>query len=138
MAEATNSVQIPGVDFAELARVAISAQITKAMLGTETILGGIVASALTAKVGSEGVPSNYASENKYAFAEWVAHDLIRKATVEVLKEKIGSMRPALEKEIEAALRRSLRGTAKAMVDCFVKQAQGSYRLSVNIDVAENR
>lgn len=124
-------IDIPGVDFAEMAREAIACKLNEALLGADDVVVKIVTAALTQKVNEKGVVgSSY--ENRIAYVEWLAHDMIRQATLEVMKAKAEEMKPALAKAIEAELKRGLKDTAKALANAFASQASCGWSLKVEV------
>lgn len=128
---ASMKIDIPGVNFEEMAREAIAARLTEALVGANDSITKIVAAALSQKVNDKGVVgSSY--ENRIPFVEWLAHDLIRQTVVEVLKAKIDAMRPSLQKAIEAELKNTVKGTAKALVNAFASQATSTWGLKVEV------
>jgi len=129
---ANMQIQIPGVDFSQMAREAIALKLTEALVGADDIIQKIVVSAMTHKVDDKGQTSQYASYNTTPFVEWLAQDLIRKATLEVLAKRVESMRPMIEKAVEAELKRSTKAAAKALTGAFVERAGSSYGLTCDI------
>jgi len=133
-APASLQVQVPGVDFAGLAREAIAAKITEALLGAESVVPKIVAAAIGTKVNKHGTVSNYSYENDTPYVEWLFQDLIRKVTKEIVTAKIESMKPDLEKMVETTLRKSVGPVSRALVDGFVNRAKNAYSIEVGIAV----
>ena len=80
--KASLNIEMPGVDFAGLAREAIAAKLTNALVGADDAIVKIVASAMERKVDGRGNVSGYNYENKTPYVEWLAEDLIRSATLE--------------------------------------------------------
>ena len=78
-----NTIALPGVDFTELAKQAISAHILKGFASSPELITQIVAGALTRKVNSEGKVDSYPHHNTHSFLQFVTEDLIRKATIGV-------------------------------------------------------
>jgi hypothetical protein len=132
MAQNANlKIDIPGVDFEQMAREAIACKLNEALLGADDVVTKIVTAALTQKVNDKGVVgSSY--ENKIAYVEWLAHDMIRQATLEVMKAKAEEMKPALAKAIEAELKRGIKTTAKALTDAFATQASCGWAVKVDV------
>lgn len=134
-------IDLPGVNFEEMARTAIAAKLSEALIGADDITGKIVAAALTQKVNKSGVvDQRYSYENKTPYVEWLFQELIRGAVKDVLKQRIEEMRPALEKEIFSALKRDTKSLAAALTNSFVSSAKSGYALQTNIvvDVKLNR
>lgn len=124
-------IDIPGVDFAEMAREAIACKLNEALIGADEVVTKIVTAALTQKVNEKGVVgSSY--ENRISYVEWLAHDMIRQATLEVMKARAEAMKPALEKAIEAELKRGIKTTAKALTDAFAQQASCGWAVKVEV------
>lgn len=125
-------IQVPGVDFQELARLAIAERITTAMLGAENTIASIVGAAMQRKVDGKGNVSNYRSENNIPYVEWLAGDLISKATQEVLKTKVEALQPVIAKAIEAELRRNSKSIAKTLVEGWAATCKNDWRISINV------
>jgi hypothetical protein len=125
-------IQIPGVDFAALAREAIAHQITKAMVGADASVNAIVVAALTRKVDERGGTSQYSSSNTTPYVQWLAEDLIRSAVKQVLVEKIAEMRPRIEAAVAKGLKDSAGSIATGLVDSFVKASSYSHGIVVTI------
>lgn len=132
MADATMQIAIPGVNFEQLARETIAAKLTEALLGADDAIRKIVIAGLEQKVNDRGVVDSRGYDNKTPFVEWLAQDMIRKVTLDVIKEKIESLRPALEKAVEAELKRSAHASAKVLVGALVGQAASAYGFSAEI------
>lgn len=134
MTNASMKLDIPGVDFEGLAREAIATKLTEALIGNDTAITALVANGLAQKVDSRGVVSaRYGSDNKTPFVEWLAQDMVRKVTKEVLAEKMEEFKPALRKSVEAALKRSNTKIARALVDGWAAEASGGYRVKIGFD-----
>ena len=130
--KASLNIEMPGVDFAGMAREAIAAKLTESMVGADDMISKIVAAALTQKVNEHGRVGQYSSENKTAFVEWIAQDLIREATRAVLKDRVEKMRPALEKQIERELLKNTKSIAASLTEAFMKQASAGYGIVINM------
>ena len=130
--KSTLSVEVPGVDFRELAREAIATRLTEAFLGHEDLIRKIVVAAMERKVNDRGEVPQRSYEEKLPFVEWLAEDMLRKATIEVLRAKIDSLRPIIEKEVEAALKRGAKASAKVLAESLARQAASGYGFSAEI------
>lgn len=127
---ANGSIEIPGLDFGELARHAIAQKITEAMVGADDAIRAICAGALAVKVDSEGKVGGYRADIPYV--EYLTGQLIRKAAHEALTKRIEELVPAIEREVEKALRASVKETAQALTRSFVDRAKDKH--AVNCDV----
>ena len=133
MAEAaTMKIDIPGVDFGALARQAIAERLTEALVGADDAIRKIVVAAMALKVGGDGKVGNYSSMNDTPYVEWLAHDLVRQATRTVLAQKIETLRPAVERAVEEALRKSIKPAAQALATAFIASAKSSYSVEVGV------
>lgn len=130
--KASLNIEMPGVDFGAMAREAIAAKLTESMMGADDMINKIVVAALTQKVNENGRVGQYSSENKTAFVEWVAQDLIREATKAVLKDRTEKLRPALEKQIEKELTKNTKSIAASLTNAFIKQAAAGYGVVINM------
>lgn len=130
--KASLNIEMPGVDFAGMAREAIAGKLTEALVGSDAAIQGIVAAALTSKVDSRGQTSQYPSDNKIPFVEWLAHDLIRKAALQAVQSKVETLRPAIAKQIEAQLSKNAKSIAVALTDSFIKQATQGHGVTMNL------
>lgn len=127
------TIELPGVDFGALAKEVIAVKLTEALATSEKGLTQIVHAALGVRVNAEnGQPPRYSSDPAVPWVEYVAADLIRSATKEVLKQKVDSMRPAIEKAVEAELKRATKTIAVALVEAYANEAKAGYRVSVNM------
>lgn len=130
--KASLNIEMPGVDFAGMAREAIAAKLTEALVGADDAIVKIVASALTTKVNERGNVDNYSYNNKTPFAEWLAEDLIRSATKEVLAKKVEALRPAIEQQVEKALQKNTKSIAVSLTESFIRNAAAGYGVVINM------
>lgn len=135
--KASLNVEMPGVDFTDLARQTISAKLTEALTQYDDIAQSIIVAALESKVGSNGVKSRYPSDNKTPYIEWLTHDLIQKAVKTALQERVEALRPALNTAIEKQLKRSTNRIAKALTETFIARATKGYGVNVKVEAAMN-
>ena len=126
------TLQIPGVDVGSIARSLIAAELTKALVGAEAAITGIVAAALTEKVDSKGQRSTYPSNNTIPYAEWLARDLIQKATAEALAAKVEAMKPTIRAAIEANLKRQTKSIAASLTDHFASICTSGHWLKIDV------
>lgn len=125
--KASLNIEMPGVDFAGMAREAIAAKLTESLTGDNEIITKIVAAALATKVNSNGVvDARYSYENKTPYAEWLAQQMIREATLDVMKAKVEQLRPELEKLIEQQLSKNTKSIAACLTESFVKNVRSGY------------
>ena len=124
------SIEMPGIDFGEMAREAIAAKLTEALVGADTAIASIVAKAMTTKVNENGQVGNYG--NNTSFVEWLAQDLIRAATKKALAEKVEKLRPVIEAQIEAQLKRNAKSIAMSLTDSFAKKCTSGYGVNINL------
>ena len=130
----SNQIQVPGVDFGEMARSVIAAKIAEALSVENTeAVHRLVMAALTTKVNAENgsEPRSY-DRNTVSWVEYVASDMVRKATKEALAEQVETLRPVIKKAVAAELKRNANSIAKALVDCYANEAKSGYRMSVNM------
>lgn len=125
------SVSIPGVDFGAMARAAIAERLTAAMVGADDAIRAIVGAALVRKVNERGEEGRGYDE-KMPYIEWLAADLIRKVTKEVLQAKAEALRPVIAAVIEAELKRNAKALARTLVNGWVESCNTGYRVSVAI------
>ena len=134
MADTTNkvSMELPGVDFAALARQVIAVEVSKVLSVPEASLNAMVIAALQQKVGDDGKPSNYNHNRTYV--EWAAMNAIRGAVLSLLNARVEAMKPKLAELIEASLKRSAKAISITLSDDFVKAAsrQGTYGFKLDI------
>ena len=125
------TIEIPGVDFGALAKEVISVKLTEALATSENGIQKIVHAALGVRVQAEnGQPPRYSSDVTVPWVEYVAADMVRRATKEVLQTRVEALKPAIEKAIEAEIKRSTKTIAKALVGAFTESASNGYRLSI--------
>ena len=135
MGEPTLKIDLPGVNFEEMARTAIATKLTEALVGAEDVTSKIVAAALAQKVNSHGVvDQSYSYENKTPYVEWLLREMIREAVKDVLKERVKEMRPALEREIFTAMKANTKGLAAALAESFINKAESGYSIQTDIKV----
>jgi len=132
-AKASLNIEMPGVDFGEMAREAIAAKLTESLIGADTAIQGIVAAALTRKVDSRGEVDRYSSNNSIPFVEWLAQDLIRKATLDAVQAKVDALRPAIAKQIEAQLSKNVKSIAVSLTDEFARRAKDGYGVTMHLN-----
>jgi hypothetical protein len=129
------NIELPGVDFAGLAREAIAAKLVEAMVGADDAIRKAVAAALSQKVNERGiVNAQYGYENKTPFIEWLLQDLIRGATTEIIKAKVEKLRPAIEQEVERQLLKQGKAIAKLVCEQFIKQARNGYGVKIDVGI----
>ncbi len=88
---ASMKIDIPGVDFAGLARTAIAARLTEALVGADDAIRTIV---------GQGKIGPYSSDNTTPYVEWVAGELVRQAALQVLQTKVEAL-PRKERPYDA-------------------------------------
>src|SRR3990167_7067770 len=133
MAEnATMKIDIPGVDFRAMAQSAIAQRLTEALVGADDAIRKIVVAAMGTLVSENGRQSGYSYENKIPFVEWVAQDLVRAATKEVLEKKVERLRPAVEQAVEAALKKSIKPAAQALTENFIAHVKSGFGVTINV------
>lgn len=129
------NIELPGVDFAGLAREAIAAKLTEAMVGADDAIRKIVAAALVQKVNERGIVNERSSyENKIPFIEWLLQDLVRSATLEIIKAKVDRLRPSIEQEVERQLLKQAKPIAKVVCEQFLAQAKSSYGVTISVGI----
>lgn len=135
-----NTIALPGIDFNELAKQAISAHIIKGMMAAPELITQVVAGALTRKVNSEGKVDSYQHHNTHSFLQFVTEDLIRKATIEALQAHVESIKPDIVKAVAAEMKKAAPSIAVALVDGFAQNAKDRYNLQVGVklEVTHNR
>jgi hypothetical protein len=79
MADASMKLELPGVDFAGMAREMIAVKLTEALVGSNEAILGIVVAAMARKVDANGNVGRYDYENKTPYVEWLAQDMVRSA-----------------------------------------------------------
>lgn len=136
MSNASLQIQMPGVDFEKMAREMIAAKLTEALSLSDAAIQSLVTSALTRKVNEHGNVGQYSSDNKIAFVEWVAMDLIRKVTLDIVAAKTEALRPTIAIAVERELKRSTSQIAKALVEGFTDKARGA-RYSIGLTFSIN-
>lgn len=125
------AVEIPGVDFTELARQTIAVHLTEALIGNDEAIRKIVVAALAHKVNERGVVGQ-SYENRTPFVEWLAQDLIRSATLDVLRTKVEQLRPAIEAAVETELKHSTTEIAKVLTESFIRLAGSQYAIKLDL------
>jgi hypothetical protein len=125
-------IDIPGVDFAGLARQAIAEKLTEALVGADDAIRKIVGAALTQKVNDRGQISQYSSDNKVPYVEWVAGEMIRAAAHQVLQAKVDALRPAIERAVEANLKQNAKAIAQALTGAFITASKDRYTVGVHV------
>lgn len=128
--KASLNIEMPGVDFGAMAREAIAAKLTESLVGADAAIQGIVAAALAEKVDSNGNKERYSGG--IPFVEWLARDLIRKATLEAVQRKVEQLQPAIAKQIEAQLSKNVKSIAMSLTENFIKQAKAGYGVTMNL------
>lgn len=126
------SIQMPGVDFAGLAREAIAANLTKALVGNDDAIVKIVASAMERKVESNGQPSTYASSYGIPYVQWLAEQLIREATKQALQERVEKLKPAIQAQVEKQLAKNVKAISASLTEAFIKQATAGYGVEIHL------
>lgn len=130
--KASLNIEMPGVDFAGMAREAIAAKLTESLIGADDAIIKIVAAAMSQKVNEHGNVGNYSSENKIPYAEWIAQDLIRKSVKQVLAARVEKLRPALEAQIETQLKKNTKSIAASLTNKFIEQAATGYGVVIKM------
>ena len=128
-------IDLPGVDFTQLARETIAAKLTESMLGQEDVIQKIVVAAMSRKVTERGAVSQYEYENRTSFVEWLAQDMMRAVVTDVLKAKVEALRPVIAKHVEASLRRDVKSIANALTESFIANAKSSYGVTVALSAS---
>lgn len=131
MNKASLNIEMPGVDFAGMAREAIAAKLTESLIGADGAIQSIVAAALARKVDSRGEPERYSGGIPYV--EWLAQELIRKATLQAVQAKVDALQPAIAKQIEAQLSKNVKSIAISLTESFIKRAKDGYGVVMNLN-----
>jgi mRNA-degrading endonuclease toxin of MazEF toxin-antitoxin module len=126
------TIDMPGVDFAGMAREAIAAKLTEALIGADDAITRVVVAAMEQKVEGNGQPSRYSDPRNTSYVEWLAQDLIRSATKQALQDRVERLRPALEAQIEKQLAKNVKSIAASLTESFIKQATAGYGVNVNL------
>lgn len=127
------TIELPGVDFAALAQEVIAVKLTEALATSDEGMKKIVRTALQLQVKEDnGQPKQYSYDKTVSWVEWVAADMIRTATKDVLKARVEALMPAIEKAVEAEIKRSTKTIAQALVGAFTEQCKSGYRLNVSM------
>jgi hypothetical protein len=125
------TIEIPGVNFEDLARQVIAVKVTEALsVGSSEAVQRLVMAALTRQVNPENGNEPRSYDPKCSWVEFVAGDLIRQATKQVLTERVEAMKPAIKTMVEAELKRNTKSIASALVDAYAAEAKSGYRLTV--------
>lgn len=135
--KASLNIEMPGVDFEGMAREAIAAKLTEAMIGADDQIIKIVAAAIATKVNERGAVDQYSYNNKTPYVEWLAQDLIRTATKDVLQKRVDALRPALESQVEKAISKNTKSIAASLTDAFIRQAANGYGVTINLTAEMN-
>jgi hypothetical protein len=128
----TVALQVPGVNFEALAQSFIASELTKHFLQVEGHVEAIVGAAMVRPVKADGTSPQYSSDKTIPWVEFVAQDLVRKAAVQALTQRIEALRPEIEKAIEVALRQAVKGSAAALVAAFIDSAKQAYYVKINV------
>ena len=137
MADAKLNIDLPGVNFEQMAREAISVKLTEALIGSDDAIMKIVVAAMSQKVSERGHVSNSSYENKTPFVEWLAQDLIRGAALNVVKAKVETLRPAIEKAVEAALNKNTKSIARTLTESFISSCKSGYGVKIELAASFN-
>ena len=134
---ASLSLELPGVDFQQMAREAIAGKLVEALTGADDVVGKIVVAAMSQKVSQHGTHSDYDYENKTPFIEWMAQDLIRGAALEALRTKVEAMKPVIVAAIEKQIKKDTKSIAKALAEGFVSNAKSAHTFSFKVEMKEH-
>lgn len=126
------NIEMPGVDFAGMARDAIAAKLTEALVGADDSIRRIVVAAMEQKVEGNGQPARYGDSRNSSYVEWLAQDLIRTATKTALAARVEKLRPSLEAQIEKQLSKNIKSIATSLTEAFIKQASAGYGVVINM------
>lgn len=129
------AVELPGVDFAEMAKQAIAGQLISAMTATPAMIQAIVAKALTQTVDTEGKPRSGGYSSDKPYVQWVAEDMIRKCALDAMLVEFEKMKPEIEKAVKSEIRKSAPAIAKAVCAAYLNADQTRYHTTVEFKVA---
>ena len=135
MGEVT-SIQVPEKVITEIVKAEITAQVIKAMNGSDALIQKIVVGALNLKVDEKGQPSNYSSAKP--FIEAVLENSIREAAKKAITDYVTASEPAIKKAIELEMKKSTKSLVSAFVGAIVDSAKSSYRLQVDINTVKKQ
>lgn len=115
----------------------INAQVLKAMEGKEGLIAGIVHSAITRRVDSEGryTDSSYC---KTTLLDFLCDRTIKSAVESAIKAYVENAKPEIEKAVAKALKTKSKDLATAFMQTILNTAQSSYRLTVKLDAKEDQ
>lgn len=130
---ASLSLSMPGLDVDKLAREAIAVELTKAFAKSPDIINAIVARALALKVNDHGNLSQYSRENQTPWIEYLLGSMIRGVVQQAVKDHVDALKPEIEKQITAELRRSSKAIARQAAEAFVATGKSQF-YKMNIDI----
>jgi len=108
----------------------IEAQVVAALQGQERLITEMVQFVMKQNVRDAN------SYKDYPFLESVCRKLIHEAVEAAVRRWIGDQRAAIEKEVEAQLRRQVRGIATSLVKSVADGAANKWQLKVDVKVGE--
>ena len=115
----------------------IAAAVVSQLGDVEELVKTMVNLALEQKVGRDGKPSKYSSDNKHTFIEAVAGNAIREAATEAIQAVVNDQKKNIQAAIEAELKRAPKKTAAAIVSAFVEGACKPYKVQADFTFIGN-
>jgi len=109
----------------------IEAQVIAALQGQERLITEMVRFVLNQKVRQQGTYTDY------PFLELTCREIIHQAVEAAVRRWVADQQALIEKEVEAQLRRQVRGIATALVKAVSAGATEKWRLTVAVKVGEN-
>ena len=109
----------------------IEAQVIAALQGQERLITEMVRFVLNQKVRQQGTYTDY------PFLELTCREIIQQAVEAAVRRWVADQQALIEKEVEAQLRRQVRGIATALVKAVSAGATEKWRLTVAVKVGDN-
>lgn len=108
----------------------IEAQVVAALQGHERLITEMVAFILNQKVRDQN------SYKDYPFLEYTCRKVIAEAVDAAVRRWISDQRESIEKEVEAQLRRQIKGIAATLVKAMADNASQKWQLGVSVQIGE--
>lgn len=120
-----------------LAKNLVEESLIETLNGKDDIVKQIVSSILSVKVDENGRVSNYGSDNKYTYLQYLVNKMIKEEVIDVAKEVLNERRVEIRETIKKEM------SKKATIDNFYQAFYGSIidnldskyntKIEINID-----
>lgn len=134
------SLQISQDFIDNLAKDLVQESLIKTLNSKDDIVRQIVSQILSVKVNQDGVISNYSSDNKYTYLQFLVNKMIKEEVISVAQEVLTEKRTEIREHIKKEM--SKKATVDKFYDAFfsniVNNLSSKYDTKIEINIDKKR